>query len=169
MFAQDLYPHPRADELLRSKELASTLGFYARRARRYELLSTTEMARALRVIDNLDDGYELDIRLLGVVFEHKGQGLHLDEEEPGFTVHRFGGDKARQLLADAAGRLSERNKKLSERTGTPSPMPRSSERVALASQLKDRELDSIRSGSQRAVPGDRRRYRSATTCPESDA
>jgi hypothetical protein len=154
LFDQNLYPQPRADALLRAKELASALGFYVRRARRYELLTEGEAERAFRVIENLDDGYQLDIRSLGVVFEHKGHGLHVDEEEPGFQVHRFGGDKARQLLAHAAGRLSERNARISERTGTtyrhtiPSP-----DRAALAAQLDDRELNHLRTAlSVRDLP-----------------
>jgi hypothetical protein len=145
LFAQDLYPQPRADGLLRAKELASALGFYVRRARRYELLSPEETQRALKIIERLDEGYQLDIRSLGVVFEHKGRGLHVDEEEPGFTVHRVGGDKARQLLAHAAGRLSERTARISDRTGTTyHPTPASPERAALADELKDGEVASLR-------------------------
>ncbi|MGE0403683.1 MAG: hypothetical protein AB7T06_43655, partial [Kofleriaceae bacterium] len=145
LFAHDLYPQPRADELLRAKELASALSFYVRRAARYELLSDDEAARAFRVIDQLDDGYHLDIRSLGVVYEHKGKGFHVDEEEPGFPIHRFGGDKASQLLAFAAGRLTERNARLSQRTRGTSPPMELTSRDALASQLKDQELDPIRS------------------------
>jgi DNA phosphorothioation-dependent restriction protein DptH len=145
LFDQDLYPQPRADGLLRSKELATALRFYVRRGQRYELLSGTEAARAFRVIDSLDEGYRLDIRSLGVVFEHKGRGLHLDEEEPGFPVHRFGGDKAIQLFAHAAGRLSERNARISERTGrTYHPQPQSADRAVLASKLQDGELAPLR-------------------------
>ncbi len=145
LFAQDFFPQPRADELLRAKELASALTFYARRALRYDLLTKPEADRVLGVLENLDEGYELDIRCLGVVFEHKGQGLHRDEEEPGFPVYRFGGDKARQFLAHAAGRLAERTSLLSERTGgTFRPAPASAERVALAAALDDRELESFR-------------------------
>lgn len=145
LFAHDLYPQPRADELLRAKELASALSFYVRRAVRYELLSDDEAARAFRVIEQLDDGYHLDIRALGVVYEHKGKGFHVDEEEPGFPIHRFGGDKAGQLLAFAAGRLSERNTRLSERTpGVATPMELTS-RDELSAQLKDQELEPLRS------------------------
>jgi len=154
LFAQDLYSQPRADRLLRAKELASLLGFYVRRARRYELLDEREALRAFRVIERLDDGYHLDIRTVGVVFERKGVGLHLDEEEPGFPVHRFGGDKAKQLLAHAAGRLTERTAKISERNGgTYRPIPQSAERASLASQLNDRELSPLRTAlSVRDVP-----------------
>lgn len=145
LFAQDLYPQPRADGALRSKELASALSFYVRRARRYELLSPEDTERALSMLERLDEGYELDIRSLGVVFEHKGHGLHVDEEEPGFTVHRFGGDKARQLLADAAGRLIDRNSRLSERQGgSYRPPPSSVDRSAEAAALRDDELTLFR-------------------------
>lgn len=145
LFAQDLYPQPRADELLQAKELASALAFYVRRARRYELLSVEEADRALKQLEALDEGYQLDIRTLGVVFEHKGRGQHVDEEEPGFTVHRFGGDKARQLLADAAGRLVERNMRISERQGgSYRAPPSSSQRTAEAAALRDDELEALR-------------------------
>ncbi len=104
------------------------------------------MLRMLGILENLDEGYQLDMRALGVVYEHKGVGFHQDEEEPGFTVYRFGADKARQLLADAAGRLVERNARLSERQGsTDRPAATSSERAALAAELRDRELDQLRS------------------------
>lgn len=144
-FAQDLYPQRRADGLLRAKELASVLGFYVRRARRYELLSPDETRRALRVVESLDEGYQLDIRSVGVVFEHKGRGLHVDEEELGFPVHRIGGDKASQLLAYAAGRLSERTARISDRTGVAyRSAPSSPARVALAEEFRDGELQQIR-------------------------
>jgi hypothetical protein len=69
----------------------------------------------------------------------------VDEEEPGFTVHRIGGDKARQLLAHAAGRLSERTARISDRTGVAyRSTPPSPDRLALAEELKDGELQSIR-------------------------
>lgn len=159
LFALDLYPQGRADALLRAKELASALGFYVRRARRYELLSIEETQRALRIVENLDEGYQLDIRSVGVVFEHKGRGLHVDEEEPGFTVHRIGGDKASQLLAHAAGRLSERTARISDRTGVAyRSTPPSADRIALAQQFKDGDLQPIREalsiGDEQATYGD---------------
>jgi len=164
LFAHDLYPQPRADELLRAKELASALGFYVRRAVRYELLSEEEAALAFRVIDRLDDGYHLDLRSIGVVYEHKGKGFHVDEEEPGFPIHRFGGDKASQLLAFAAGRLTERNAKLSERTGGTQPPMAFPTREALAAQLQDKELDPLR-----AVLAVRRSSRPAESRADSHA
>ncbi|MFT3769609.1 MAG: hypothetical protein QM820_29590 [Minicystis sp.] len=106
-FAPDLYPEPRADLLLRAKELAGVLAFYARRASRYGLLSEKGTEEVLAFLERLDDGYTLDMRSLGVVFEHRGRGVHADEEEPGFTVHRLGADKAKELFAHAIGRFTD--------------------------------------------------------------
>lgn len=145
LFAPDLYPEPRADALLRSKELTSALSFYIQRAKRYSLLSEEEVQRAFRVLATLDDGYQLDMRSLGVLFEHKSLGTHVDEQEPGFVVHRFGGDRARQLLAHAAGRLVERMSRSSEHPGsTRPPPPPATGDMALAAELRDEHIDSFR-------------------------
>jgi hypothetical protein len=143
-FALDLYPDPRADELLRAKELAGALAFYARRANRYDLLSADETGAALAFLERLDDGYTLDLRTLGVLFEHRGHGMHIDEEEPGFPVYRFGGDKAKQFFAYAVGRFAERTSRSSDRRGRarstePPPAP------VAAETFQDTDLDSFRS------------------------
>lgn len=160
LFAPDLYPEPRADVLLRSKELTSALNFYIQRARRYSFLSEEEVQRAFRVLANLDDGYQLDIRSLGVLFEHKSLGSHMDEQEPGFVVHRFGGDRARQLLAHAAGRMAERTSRGPERPGSARlPPPPASGDVALAAELEDKDVDSFREAlSVRLTPKPPRVY-----------
>jgi hypothetical protein len=104
-FDPELYPEPRADRLLCAKTLATTLAFYIRRGRRYRLIDDEVMRAALDFVENLDVGYHLDIRSLGVVFERSASGSHVDEEEPGYVVHRFGEDVARDLL----GVTEERN------------------------------------------------------------
>jgi DNA phosphorothioation-dependent restriction protein DptH len=98
LFDPDLFPLPRADFALRAKELGTALSFYVRRAIRYGLLAQTAGDAALDIIEKLDQGYKLDIRLLGVVFERAGRGAHEDEEEPGFQVYRFGGDVAQEFV-----------------------------------------------------------------------
>jgi len=114
LFDPDRFTQPRADFALRAKELATTLTFYTRRANRYGLLSTDACARALSVIDKLDSGYSLDVRLVGVVFEKTGKGAHEEEDEPGFRIYRFGGDMAQKLLSFAVGRRSQRISRLSD-------------------------------------------------------
>jgi hypothetical protein len=109
LFDPDHFALPRADFLLRSKELAGALSFYIRRAVRYGLLPPAEGDIALAVAERLDEGYRLEMDGMGIVFERLGSGHHIDEEEPGFTVHRFGANKARKLFHAAMGRFDDRS------------------------------------------------------------
>jgi DNA phosphorothioation-dependent restriction protein DptH len=120
LFDPDLYPNPRADILLRSKELTTALSFYLRRAFRYRLLEREQLSKALQFASNLDGGFSLDISSLGVVFERQGVGAHVDEEEPGFTVHRFGLDVAQRLLRRACGNDSSSISSQSSEASSPS-------------------------------------------------
>lgn len=108
LFDPDVYSLPRADLALRAKELAGVLSFYIRRAVRYGLLPPVEGDASLAIAECLDDGYRLDVHRIGIVFERLGSGHHIDEDEPGFTVHRFGANKARKLFHIAMGRFDER-------------------------------------------------------------
>lgn len=108
LFDPDVYSLPRADLALRAKELAGVLSFYLRRAVRYGLLPPVEGDASLAIAERLDDGYRLDVHRMGIVFERRGSGHHIDEDEPGFTVHRFGANKARKLFHIAMGRFDER-------------------------------------------------------------
>lgn len=101
LFDPELYAVPRPDMPLRIKELTTVLSFYVRRARRYGILSPSAAAQALQFAQELDSGYSIATKSIGIVFERKTQGVHLDESEPGFSVHRFGLDVARQLYEDA--------------------------------------------------------------------
>ena len=103
LFDPNLYPSPRADLLLRTKELTTALSFYLKRAVRYNLFRTDRLAETLEFVDTLDAGFTLDLSSLGVVFERLASGSHIDEDEPDLTVHRFGSDVARRLLAKACG------------------------------------------------------------------
>jgi len=108
LFDPELYSLPRADLALRAKELAGVLSFYIRRAVRYRLLSPPDGDAALSLVERLDDGYRLEIQRMGIVFERLGSGHHIDEDEPGFPVHRFGANKARKLFHAAMGRFDDR-------------------------------------------------------------
>ncbi len=109
LFDPDHFALPRADFLLRSKELAGVLSFYIRRAVRYGLLPPAEGDTALAIAERLDEGYRLEMDGMGIVFERLGSGHHIDEDEPGFTVHRFGANKARKLFHAAMGRFDDRS------------------------------------------------------------
>lgn len=145
LFDPDLFAVPRGDLLLRAKELAGVLSFYIRRAVRYGLLPPVEGDSALAFAERLDDGYRLEVQRLGIVFERLGSGHHIDEDEPGFTVHRFGANKARKLFHAAMGRFDERS---SVRGELESSRPSESERgiVALVEEPGEAQsIDALRS------------------------
>ena len=119
LFDPHLYPTPRADLALRSKELMTALSFYLQRAARYNLLSPGELPGALQFVDSLDSPYSLEISSLGVVFERQGIGAHIDEEEPGFTVHRFGLDVAQRLVGRACGKQDADSSSTDPGSGSP--------------------------------------------------
>jgi DNA phosphorothioation-dependent restriction protein DptH len=114
LFDSELYALPRADLALRAKELTGVLSFYIRRAVRYGLLAQPDGDAALSIAERLDEGYRLEIQRMGIVFERLGSGHHLDEDEPGFNVHRFGANKARRLFHAAMGRHDERSSRRSD-------------------------------------------------------
>lgn len=91
----------RADFDLRAKELFSLLTFYLGRARRYGLVSAEREAEARDFLSTIDQGYHLRVRTRGVVFAGDTLYHHLDEDEPGFPVHRFGAPTARALMTRA--------------------------------------------------------------------
>jgi DNA phosphorothioation-dependent restriction protein DptH len=97
-FDPDFLPRPRADLPLRSKELFSLLTFYINRALRYNLFSGEKARLVQPFIASLEEGYHLTFRTLGIVYSQETIGNHLDEDEPGFLVHRFGLDTAEILL-----------------------------------------------------------------------
>lgn len=101
LFDPDLFTSPRGDRLLRAKELANVLSFYLARALRYGLLDEVAAEGARALIETLDSGYRLILKPVGVLYECKAKGYHVDEDEPGFPVHRIGGDLAARLLSEA--------------------------------------------------------------------
>jgi DNA phosphorothioation-dependent restriction protein DptH len=98
LFDPEFLSRPRADFLLRCKELFSLLSFYTNRALRYKLLSLNEALRVQPFVASLEEGYHLTFRTLGIVYSQETTGTHLDEDEPSFPVHRFGPDTAEILL-----------------------------------------------------------------------
>ena len=168
-FDMELYGPPRVDAMLQSKELATLLAFYARRAHRYGLLTSGALTAALNFVQNLDAGYSLELRSLGVLFERQGTGAHVDEEEIGFPVHRIGLDVANELLARARGQFVASRTRTPSGNGAspgasgapPAPEQMAAERRSLPPLRNDTVLDSFRS----AVSG--RTSRGARTTRDS--
>jgi DNA phosphorothioation-dependent restriction protein DptH len=151
LFDPQRFAKPRADGLLRAKELSTALAFYVRRARRYRLLGEAEAEAALDFVQDLDAGYSLDLSSLGVVFERTAAGAHLDEDEPGYVVHRFGLDAANRLVQGACDRFTRAEASIrssetvdSEASRPSSPPPADSDR--------EPEFDSFRDAVDRSSP-----------------
>jgi hypothetical protein len=101
LFDPDLYAKPRADFVLRAKELSTALNFYLQRGYCYGLLQGEAIPSVSRFLEDLDAGYTLRIERLGVLFERQAAGSHIDDVEIAFPVHRFGLDVAQVLLDHA--------------------------------------------------------------------
>jgi hypothetical protein len=124
LFDLDLYGGtPRADRLLRSKELANVLSFYLSRAQRYALVQDAAAAEARAFVESLDGGYRLEFKSLGVLFERKAKGYHVDEDEPGFPVHRIGGDVAERLLAESLEAFAQTSTTAASESQSQRPAP----------------------------------------------
>lgn len=113
-FDPQRYVDPRPDALLSARELATTLAFYIRRGFRYGLVDNDTANAALEFVENLDAGYQLDLSSVGVVFEQAAMGNHLDEDEPGFQVYRFGKDVADALFKEATALCDQEPHTVSE-------------------------------------------------------
>lgn len=102
-------------------------------------------------MQDLDAGYRFDFSMLGVVFERVGAGAHVDEDEPGYEVHRFGLDAANRLIEAACGRFRRGwTTSQSDSTITSDPSGPSSPSAAPAKQ--DSEFSSFRDANDRGSP-----------------
>lgn len=151
LFDLQRFPTPRADAALRAKELSTALAFYVRRARRYGLLGPAEAQAALDFVQDLDAGYQLHLSSLGVVFERGASGAHVDEDEPGYVVHRFGLDAANKLVEAACARFNRaESTSRSDAPLTPDPTRPSTPPPPPAEQGE--EFDSFRDAIDRSSP-----------------
>jgi hypothetical protein len=151
LFDPQRFAMPRADAALRAKELSTALAFYVRRAKRYGLLGVAETEVALDFVQNLDAGYNLDLSMVGVCFERAAIGSHVDEDEPGYVVHRFGLGAANKLVAAACARFERaETSRQSDAAITPEPARPSTPPPAPAEQGV--EFDSFRDAIDRSSP-----------------
>jgi hypothetical protein len=89
----------RIDQPLVAKELCTVLRFYTDRGVRYGLIEPETAAGYQAFLTDLDAGYRLEVEKTGVLFHRQSSGIHKDEDEPDFPVHRFGHDMACRLVA----------------------------------------------------------------------
>lgn len=89
----------RIDQTLVAKELCTLLRFYTDRGVRYGLIDQDTASGYQAFLTDLDAGYRLEVEKTGILFHRQSSGIHRDEDEPDFPVHRFGHDMALRLIA----------------------------------------------------------------------
>lgn len=81
----------RLDREIKNKELRSLLTFYIERANRYYYLSDNARLAYLNFIQTLDEGYKLEYRELGLIFDFNTEKKHLKEiSDNGLVFFTFG-------------------------------------------------------------------------------
>lgn len=91
----------RPDRLLKTRELATLLGFYLDRGNRYGLIKRKVEEEARSFLDVLEEGYSLRFSRSGLVFDFDKPGTEPPEHEIGIEFHRIGIDLIRNLLDHA--------------------------------------------------------------------
>lgn len=91
----------RFDRLVRTRELATMLGFYLDRAVRYRLADPDQAKPMHRLLDQLEHGYALRFTRSGVVFALGEQGYQTGEDSS-VCYHSLGRDRAEALLSVAS-------------------------------------------------------------------
>ena len=140
LFDPNLYSSDRADFLVKCKEFTTALSFYLRRGARYRRFDSGRLEKALQFVEDLDSGYSLAVSSMGIVFVRQATGMHIDEEEPGFVVHRFGLDCAQRLVLRACGEAVA-----SSTDGGGGSSPKPDARTVESRDLSDRIIASFKS------------------------
>ncbi|WP_232027010.1 methylation-associated defense system ATP-binding protein MAD8 [Streptomyces lincolnensis] len=96
-FDPNLTTPDRVDRPVKNLTLASMLRFYVERAARHGTLNQSSRTAAHRVLDSLDDGYQLRFTQSGLIFDLARPGT--DQETDGeVEFHRIGHDLITELI-----------------------------------------------------------------------
>lgn len=99
-------PDDWVDRQVLSWKLSTVLSFYAGRAERYGLITHAGSTSRRRFLADLDHGYSLSVRTMGLVFHLDASVTRLDEEDPELPVWVVGRDVIDRLLAEGMRRLA---------------------------------------------------------------
>jgi hypothetical protein len=88
----------RLDRPVKNKELKSLLEFYANRANRYQLLDENTFDHYLNFLQRLDEGFSLQFKELGLVYDFRADIRHHKEVIDGVTFFWLGGKLIREIL-----------------------------------------------------------------------
>ena len=100
--------HPPIDQSLRSWKLSTVLNFYLNRSQRYGLLSQAAAPALRGFFRELDRGYVLSTRKLGLVFRLDGEGIAIDRDNPDLPIWIVGREAIQSILRSAMQRFAAR-------------------------------------------------------------
>lgn len=90
----------RFDRPVRSQELVTLLEFYLERAERYQLIAPQNLEAMRTFLENLEQGYSLQVTRAGVILNLQAIGYQTEAEE-NIIFHQLGMDSIQKLLASA--------------------------------------------------------------------
>lgn len=105
----------RLDRTIKNKELKSLLEFYINRAYRYEQLSLNTYQHYISFIQNLDAGFTINFKELGIIFDFSAPQRHKKEEHgASLTYFTFGASLINEILDPESDLNTQRLEKLSD-------------------------------------------------------
>jgi DNA phosphorothioation-dependent restriction protein DptH len=105
----------RLDRTIKNKELKSLLEFYINRALRYEQLSLNTYQHYISFIQNLDSGFTISFKELGIIFDFSTSQRHKKEEySTSLTYFTFGSSLINEILDPESDLNTQRLEKISE-------------------------------------------------------
>ncbi|MGI8552043.1 MAG: hypothetical protein ACR2PL_14845, partial [Dehalococcoidia bacterium] len=96
----------RIDRAVQNWRLASVLTFYLERACRYGLVSQDTEMRLRAFFTDLDGGYSVAIRKLGLVFRPETPGTTVDHLDPELPICVIGREEVRKIANEALRRFN---------------------------------------------------------------
>ncbi len=106
-FSPTLHDPDRPDRSLQTWRLTTLLNFYLERAVRYGLISDTAAGALRPFFNDLDAGYSLSTREIGLVFRLEALGSVLYDENAEVPIWVVGGEAINRLVLDALARYKE--------------------------------------------------------------
>ena len=102
----------RPDRPVKTRQLVDLLRFYLERSIRYGIFENNAAREANALLDSLDQGYSLQFRRCGLIFDFDKDGTEAPDNEVGIEFHRIGKDIVSALLLGATqeGRTSDVSK-----------------------------------------------------------
>jgi len=104
-FDPEMARFDRPDRLVKTRELATLLGFYLDRSLRYGIVAPEAANEARFFLRTLEDGYHLQFTRSGLIFDFAKPGAEHADYDAGIEYHRIGNNLIHELI-DAVAQVS---------------------------------------------------------------